>query len=77
MEAFSSHRRSAEESTFRDLVRGVVFKFVKGNLDGMWKPFPGEVALLDRNLTLVGTTFREKRCNFWQAQGLLDYAWVS
>lgn len=76
LEVFS-HRSTVEERFFRDTVRGIVFKFVKGHLNEMWKPFPGEIALLDKNISFVPSSYEEKRCNFWKLQGLLDYAWVS
>lgn len=66
-----------QDLMFRDQMQRIVMDFVKRDYKQMWLPYPEQLALVDANVTLVANTYAEKRCHFWESQGLTSYVWVS
>ncbi|KAI1309491.1 Neurotactin [Halotydeus destructor] len=66
----------AQDYDFQDNIQSTVMDFVKDNRDRMWKHYPQEVALISKNITIVDK-YAEKRCQFWESEGLTNYVWVT
>lgn len=71
---------TADDLEFRNTIQRTVLEFVKSFGSRMtpdsWGKYPNSIALINENITLKDS-YHKKRCKFWSAHGLTDYAWVS
>lgn len=77
IETFIQHPTD-EDYQFRDQIQSTVLNFVKEDQSELWLPYPKNTMILDQNTTIVDEdTEFDKRCKFWEKEGLNEYGWVS